>query len=46
LTQYVVAMSAREIGNIISMEKLQNIRNTSGFAFWAMGIVFLSYSII
>jgi urease accessory protein len=45
LTQYVVAMSAREIGNIISMEKLQNIRFT-GFAFWAMGIVFLSYSII
>jgi urease accessory protein len=46
LIQYVVAMSAREIGNIISMEKLQNIRNTCGFAFWAMGIVFLGYSII
>lgn len=46
LTQYVVAMSAREIGNIISMEKLQNIRNASGLAFWALGIVFLSYSII
>jgi urease accessory protein len=45
LTQYVVAMSAREIGNIISVGKLQNIRFT-GFAFWAMGIVFLSYSII
>ena len=46
LTQYVVAMSAREISNIISMDKLQNIRNASGFAFCAMGIVFLSYSII
>ncbi len=46
LIQYVVAMSAREIGNIISMEKLQNIRNTCGFAFWAMGMVFLGYSII
>jgi urease accessory protein len=46
LTQYVVAMSAREIGNIISVGKLQNIRNASGFAFWAIGIVFLSYSII
>ncbi|MBD0262390.1 MAG: HupE/UreJ family protein [Tolypothrix sp. Co-bin9] len=46
LTQYVVAMSAREIGNIISMRQLQNIRNASSFAFWAMGIVFLSYSII
>ena len=46
LTQYVVAMSAREIGNIISVEKLQKIRNASGFAFWAMGIIFLSYSII
>jgi urease accessory protein len=45
LTQYVVAMSAREIGSIISMGKLQNIRFIS-FAFWAMGIVFLSYSII
>ena len=45
LTQFVVAMSAREIGNIISVGKLQNIRN-AGFAFWAMGIVFLSYSII
>lgn len=46
LTQYVVAMSAREIGNIISVGKLQNIRNASGLAFWALGIVFLSYSII
>ncbi|MBD2606850.1 HupE/UreJ family protein [Scytonema hofmannii FACHB-248] len=45
LTQYVVAMSAREIGNIISVGKLQNMRFT-GFAFWAMGIVFLSYSIM
>jgi urease accessory protein len=45
LTQFVVAMSAREIGNIISVGKLQNIRN-AGFAFWACGIVFLSYSII
>ncbi|GAX40604.1 hydrogenase accessory protein [Tolypothrix sp. NIES-4075] len=45
LTQFVVAMSAREIGNIISVGKLQNIRN-AGFAFWAIGIVFLSYSII
>jgi urease accessory protein len=45
LTQYVIAMSAREIGNIISMGKLQNIR-FAGFAFWAIGIVFLSYSII
>lgn len=45
LTQFVVAMSAREIGNIISIGKLQNIRN-AGFAFWAIGIVFLSYSII
>lgn len=45
LTQFVVAMSAREIGNIISMGKLHNIRN-AGLAFWAIGIVFLSYSII
>ncbi|MBW4568197.1 MAG: HupE/UreJ family protein [Tolypothrix carrinoi HA7290-LM1] len=45
LTQFVVAMSAREIGNIISIGKLENIRN-AGFAFWAIGIVFLSYSII
>lgn len=45
LTQFVVAMSAREIGNIISIGKLENIR-FAGFAFWAIGIVFLSYSII
>jgi len=45
LTQFVVAMSAREIGSIVSLGKLQNIRFT-GFAFWAIGIVFLSYSII
>ena len=45
LTQFVVAMSARKIGNIISIGKLNNIRFV-GFAFWAVGIVFLSYSII
>ncbi|MGI2906499.1 HupE/UreJ family protein [Tolypothrix sp. VBCCA 56010] len=45
LTQFVVAMSAREIGNTIGIGKLENIRFV-GFAFWAIGIVFLSYSII
>ncbi len=45
LTQFVIAMSAREIGNIISIGKLNDIRFV-GFAFWAIGIVFLSYSIM